>query len=176
MSRLRTAAILGTVLLAGLFLFLSWRNSVVVTAVSIQVRDGIKEHTDHTLLGIGAEHHLPDYRVKLRVNRRLLAMDLGTKLNTSATNWLEYPVQDIVPLRRIQEVIIIEDDKVENDTLERLQIAGTEATGTQFLCRLTTTRSFEAGMNWFFATPVGKAVAAGIVIGLVVLVGSLLRR
>lgn len=176
MHRIRIIAGIAIVLLAALFLVLSWNNALVVTAVSIRIKDGVKEHTDHTLLGIGAEHHPPDYRVKLHVSRRFLAMDLGTKMNTSATNWLVYPVNDVVPLRRVQELVIIEDDKLENDILDRIQGANLEMAGKDFQCRLTAERSFDAGMNWFFATPLGKAVAAGIVIGLALLIGSLLRR
>ena len=175
MNRIRLIAGLSAVLLAGLFLILSWSNSLVVTAVAIRVKDGVKEHTDHTVLGFGAEHHLPDYRVKLHVSRRFLAIDLGTKLNTSATNWLTYPVNDVVPIRRLQEVIIIEDDKVENDVLDRIQGSDLEMTGKDFQCRLTTARSFDAGMSWFFDTPVGKAVAVGIVLGVILLICGRLR-
>lgn len=176
MYRFRVIAGIGIILFAGLFLVLSWTNALVITSVSIRIKDGVKEHTDHTLLGIGVEHQLPDYRVKLHLSRRFLATDLGTKLNTSATNWLVYPINDIVPLRQFQELIIIEDDKLENDILDRIQGAGLEMTGKDFQCRLTATRSFDAGMNWFFNTPLGKAVAAGIVIGVALLIVSLFRR
>lgn len=176
MRRFRLIIIVVVVLLAALFLGLSWKNALVVKSVAFQVKADVREHTDHTLLGLGAAHHLPDYRVKLRVSRRFLDLDLGTKLNTSATNWLEYPVNDIVPLRRVQEVIIIEDDKMENDILERIQGASPEMEGSQFRYRLTATRSFDEGMNWFFATPVGKALAAGIIIGVALLILGLFRR
>ena len=176
MQRLRILAVVAVVVFAGLFFVLSWGNSLVVKSVAIRIKDGVKEHTDHKVFGFGAEHHLPDYRVKLHVSRRFLTIDLGTKLNASATNWLAYPVNDIVPIRRLQEVIIIEDDKVENDLLDRIQGSDPEMAGKDFQCRLTTERSFDAGLNWFFATPVGKAVAAGIVVGVVLLICGFLRR
>jgi hypothetical protein len=170
----RTRLIIGAALifLCAVFLVLSWHNSIALTSVSIHLKEGVKEHMDHTLLTLGAEHRLPDYKVQLRVSRKFLARDLGTKLNTSATNWLEYPVTDHVPFRQVQEVVIIEDDKVENDLLERMQVTGTEMQGAIFRYRLTTNRSFDVGMEWFFDTPVGKAVTAGIVIGIAYLIIS----
>ena len=124
MKRTRILILSAIVLLAGVFLFLSWQNSSALQAVSIRIKDGVKEHTDHTILGLGAEHRLPDYKVQLRISRKLMSIDLGTKLNVSATNWLEYPVNDLIPVRQLQEIIIVEDDKVENDLLERIQLTG----------------------------------------------------
>jgi hypothetical protein len=175
MKRIRLLLVLSVVLLAGLFLVLSWQNSLALTAVSIRIKDGMKEHTDHTVLGFGAEHHLPDYKVKLRVSRRLLAIDLGTRLNTSATNWVEYSVNELIPVRHVQELMVIEDDRAEDDVLDRVQGTGLEREGASFKSIFVARRSFEVGMNWFFGTPLGKAVSAGVVVGIVLLILSLFR-
>jgi len=166
------SAIGALVVLFGAF---SFRNSTIVTGVAIRLNEGAREHRDPTILGLGKEHQLPDYRVKLHVTKRFLKIDLGTKLNTSATNWLEYPVKDIVPLRHVQEVLIIEDDKMASDILERFQIVDQTAVGKSYHCRLTTTRSFEAGMQWFFDTPVGKAIFIGIIVFVVLILITLVR-
>lgn len=163
------------VALAALFVFLSFRNSTVVTSVAIRLKDGVQEHKDPAPLGVGKEHQLPDYRVKLHVTRRFLNIDLGVQLNTSATNWIEFLVKDAVPLQHLQEVLIIEDDKVVNDVLDRLHVNGDRAEGRSFQCRLNVERSFEAGMGWFFDTPIGKAVSAGIAIFVVLFLISLFR-
>jgi len=131
---------------------------------------------DHSLAGFGSAHRLPDYKVKLRVSRRLLAIDLGTRLDTSATNWLEFAVSDIVPLRHVQEVIIIEDDKVENDPLDRIQGNQLEQQGRAFQRRLTVDRSFEVGMKWFFSTPIGEAVTIALVVLILALTAQAFRR
>lgn len=176
MKNTRTFLIVGVAALAVLFAVLSFQNSTVVTAVAMRVKSGVREHRDLTLLGIGKEHQLPDYRVKLHVTRRFLNVDLGTHLNTSATNWLEFQVKDVVPLRHVQEVLISEDDKVVDNLLERLHMTGEAAEGKSFQCRLSVERSFEAGMTWFFSTPVGKAVSLAIAFLIVLLVVTLLRR
>lgn len=164
------------ILLAGLFIVLSWRNSLMLQSVSICIKEGVKENFEPPALGFNAPHQLPDYRVKLKLSGKFLAVDLGTKLDTSATNWLEYPVSDVVPVRRLQEVIVIEEDKLASDILERVQGSGPEMEGANFKYRLATARSFEVGLNWFFSTTLGKAIAIGIVIGLVLLIGQLFRR
>jgi hypothetical protein len=155
---------LAVVILAALFIVMSILNSDIVTEVSIRIREGGKEKLDFTLLGLGKQHALPDYKVKLNAKKRFLAIDLGTKLDTSAKDWITWPVHDVIPLRQLQEVIIIDDDKLANDLVDRIQITGPSSVGTAFECRVTTSKSFDAGMAWFFGTPVGKAVSTGIVL------------
>jgi hypothetical protein len=175
MKHARVLLAFGAITFAGLFVALSFKNSTVVKSVAIHLNDGVKEHRDPSLLGVGKEHQLPDYQVKLHVTRRFRNVDLGTRLNTSATNWIEFAVKDVVPLRHLQEVLIIEDDKVVNDVLDRVPVRNETTEGRLFQCRLATERSFEAGMNWFFDTPVGKAVSAGIALFVILLLISLFR-
>ena len=86
-----------------------------------------------------------------------------------------FAVNDLVPARHLQEVIIVEDDKVENDILDRILGSGLERDGASFQCRMETRRNFEVGMNWFFATPVGKAITAAFIIVLLALAARFLR-
>jgi hypothetical protein len=172
----RAALVLVTAILATIFLILSWQNSLAVRSVSIRIREGHREHMDHSLPGIGREHRLPDYKVKLRVSRRLLAIDLGTRLDTSATNWLDFAVSDVVPARHVQEVIIIEDDKVENDPLDRIQGNALEQEGQAFHRRLTVERRFEVGMKWLFSTPVGEVLTVALALVILVLIAQAFRH
>lgn len=111
-------------LLIAVFLYGSFANSTVVTAVRIKLKAGAAEPQDKTfaMLGsLGKDHVLPDYRVKLVVQGDFLKTDLGTKPDTSAANGLEFPVSEVVPLKKLQEVVILEADKVEDDVLDRVQ-------------------------------------------------------
>lgn len=72
--------------------------------------------------------------------------------------------------------MIIEEDKVESDMLDRIQISGESLEGTSFHARLAGERSFDAGMKWFFETPFGKAVSAGIAIGIILLIAGLFKK
>ena len=136
-------------------LFVAFQNSLIVTCISIKLLAGIKEHRDHSFGKIGKEHELPDYRVKLNVHRRLAHIDLGRRLNVSAAEWIAFPVSDRVYVRRLQEVIVIEDDKVENDILDRFPVSASEARGTKYECKITSARTWDAGLAWFVREPSG---------------------
>jgi hypothetical protein len=82
----RVMALVALVALIILFCALSFQNSLVVSAVAIKLREGVKETLDPAVFNLAREHQLPDYRVKLHVQRKLLNVDLGTRLDTSATN------------------------------------------------------------------------------------------
>lgn len=175
MHRVRLILLLLLVGFVAVFLVLSWKNAVAVESISIRVKEGQREHLDHSLLKLGADQKLPDYNVKLRVTRRLLALNLGTRLNTSATNWLEFAVNERIPARDLQEIIISEDDTVENDELDRIQVRGEVWEGTAFQAQVKTGRSFEIGMNWFFSTPIGKAMLVAFILVLLGLAASIFR-
>ena len=143
------------ILLLVLGLFVAFQNSLVVTGVSIKLIAGIKEHRDHSFGKIGKEHELPDYRVKLNLHRSLSNIDLGTRLNVSAAEWIDFPVSHRVYVRRLQEIIVIEDDKVENDILDRFPVSSNNARGTKYECKIASTRTWDAGLSWFVKEPSG---------------------
>lgn len=145
------------ILLLIIGLIVAYQNSLVVTGVSIKLIAGNKEHRDHSLGKLGKEHELPDYRVKLNVHRRLANYDLGTRLDSSAVEWIEFPVSDRVYARRLQEIIIMDDDKVENDVLDRFPISSTDANarGSKYECKITSARTWDAGLGWFVREPAG---------------------
>jgi hypothetical protein len=145
------------ILLLIIGLIVAYQNSLVVTKVSIKLIAGTKEHRDHSLGKLGKEHELPDYRVKLNVHRRLAHFDLGTRLDSSAADWIDFPVSDRVYARRLQEIIIMDDDKVENDVLDRFPISSTDAKprGSKYECKITSARTWDAGLGWFVREPAG---------------------
>lgn len=146
------------VLLLMIGLIVAFQNSLVVTGVSIKLIPGAKEHRDHSFGKIGKEHELPDYRVKLNVHRRLANFDLGRRLNVSAADWVEFPVSDRVYVRRLQEIIIYDDDKMENDILDRFPISSSNGRGTKYECKITSARTLDAGLAWFVKEPAGLAL------------------
>lgn len=145
------------ILLLIIGLIVAYQNSLVVTGVSIKLIPGTKEHRDHSFGKLGQKQELPDYRVKLNVHRRLSNIDLGTRLNVSAADWIDFPVSDRVYVRRLQEVIIIDDDKVENDILDRFPVSSSNAAarGTKYECKITSARTWDAGLRWFVREPAG---------------------
>jgi hypothetical protein len=143
------------VLLLVIGLMVAFQNSLVVTCVSIKLIAGINEHRDHSFGKLGKEHELPDYRVKLNIHRKLSNIDLGTRLDVSAAEWIDFPVSDRVYVRRLQEVIIIEDDMVKNDILDRFPVSSSNARGTKYECKVASARTWDAGLAWFMREPSG---------------------
>jgi hypothetical protein len=156
------------ILLVALFVAGGLANSNAITQVRVQLLPGKEESNDHHLLGIGDGDKLPDYTVRIRTNDRW--MQIGTQLNTSAADGLNFPLAESLPVRQALEIQLVEDDKLENDILEQLPINGTKLTGNRFAFEIATERSSRAGMEWFFDTPVGKAISIGITIAVVVVI------
>jgi hypothetical protein len=166
-------------LLIAVLLFGSFSNSEVVTAVRIKLKAGQTEPQDKTfaIIGLGKEHSLPDYRVKLAVQGAFLKIDLGTKTDTSAAGGLEFPVQEVVPVRKLQEIVILECDTVEDDELERFQPGTSRVlSGKVYDCEVVTARSLDAGLDWFFNTSLGRTIASVCVLALLLFLVMLFSR
>jgi hypothetical protein len=155
------------VLLVAVFALGCLTNADAITQVRMRLLDGKQEPSDHHLLGIGDEDRLPDYSLRIRAGNQW--NQVGTRLNTSAKQWLSFPLAEGIPVRRAFEVQVVEDDKLENDILEQLPISGTQFAGDMFEFDISTERSTKVGMEWFFDTPVGKAISVGITIAVICL-------
>jgi hypothetical protein len=147
-------------------------NAEAIKEVRVRLKPGAEEPGDHHLLGIGDRDKLPDYSLRIRTRNRWAAA--GTQLNTTAANWLVFPVKAALPLRHALELQLVEEDKLENDVLEQLPLTAMTITGKQFEFQIGTERSFESGMEWFFDTPIGKAISLGITIAVIAVILALL--
>jgi hypothetical protein len=143
-------------------------NATAITEVRMRLKPGAEEPGDHHLLGIGDQDKLPDYRLSIRTKDGW--EQVGTRMNTSAAGWMSFPIVNGLPARRALELQLVEDDKLENDVLEQLPMIGTAFSGKRFDFTIATKQSIESGMEWFFDTPVGKAISLGITIAVVVLI------
>jgi hypothetical protein len=135
-------------------------NADAINQIEVRLKPGVEEPGDHHLLGVGDADKLPDYSLSIRTKDGW--EPVGTRLNTSAAQGLTFPVTNGIPFRGIAELRLVEDDKFENDVLEQVPADGTKISGKQFDFALATERRFEAGMEWFFSTPPGKAISLGI--------------
>ena len=156
-------------ILAIVMLVLSATNGEALTAVSIKLRPGATEQLDRSIPFVTKPgEELPDYQLSYRKDRRWIL--LGTRLNQSAADWIEFRVIDAPSLREVQAFRVVDVDKAVDDLLEELPVAGTEYDGEIFEYRLQTTRSFRAGMDWFASTALGKAIFTGIAVAVFVIV------
>ena len=151
-------------LLAALFvvsLVLSLVNSSSLYSVGIKLKQGVEEHKDKTIpLVSDPEEKLPDYRVSYLSEDRWHT--IGTKVNTSAVNWIDFDISDVPNMTLVQAIRVVDEDALESDLLEEVQLADTQPEGGKFEYRIETKRSLKSGMAWFATTALGKAIFGAI--------------
>lgn len=113
------------------------------------------------MLGVGKSDEPADYQLKLR-SKKEGWIDLGTFANTPIGNGLTFTPSDSIPLRTIQEVRLLDHDKIESDVLDQGPLVKGAYRGVNYNIQTLSAFSLEAGFHWFFATPVGLAILFGI--------------
>jgi hypothetical protein len=152
--------------LAVCFLIGAALNRTGLTAVRVQLKPGVDEPGDHHLLGVGGKDKLPDYELEVRGGDRWVS--LGGRRNTSAKDGLEFSVKEPLPLRKVEELRLVEQDHMENDVLDRLPVNGEKLAGKAFDFEIKSAESWSVGAQWFWDSAIGKAILAGITIAVVI--------
>jgi len=95
-------------------------------------------------------------------------------MNTSAAGGLTYNIADDVPERHLQELILVEDDKFEDDIATRVQVTGPTMSANGYTFAVTSSYSLTVGLAWFFSTGIGKAIAIGFGVAVFVIILSMI--
>ncbi|MDQ8201056.1 hypothetical protein QEH56_23015 [Pelagicoccus enzymogenes] len=146
--------------------FLGWAvagillNSKQLDSVTVTLRPGATEHKDRTILIVGKNDEAADYQLKVRSQNAWI--DLGTYANRPIGDGLTFLPSDSYPTRTIQEVLLLDHDKLESDTLEQGPLEDGKYQGSNYEFSIQSSFSLQAGFHWFFATPVGIAILGGI--------------
>ncbi len=140
---------------------LSIVNSRAVHGISIQVLDAKSEVRDVALPGMGGKSALPDYRIEV-MRSSGSRIKLGTIIDSSASEPLHWEIQDPIRLRSIAALRLVEDDKLANDVLEEVQIAGDAFSSERYRYELTIARTASAALDYFFQTPIGLVILGAI--------------
>lgn len=136
-------------------------NSKELSSVSVSLLPNGVEHKDKTVLGMGRSDEAADYQLKLR-SKKEGWIDLGTFVNTPIGNGLSFTPSESIPMRTIQEVQLLDHDKLESDLLDQGPLVKGAYRGVNYTIQTNSAFSLEAGFHWFFATPVGLAILIGI--------------
>ena len=156
------ASVVACVLLAAL-------RSNGLTAVKVTALDGFPEPRDHQLPFIKQKEALPDYELFLILHSGR-QVHLGAKPDTSAARGLVWQISDPVSLADISAVRLREQDQLLSDALAEVHITGPTTTFAGYRFDFTSERSLSVGIQSFFATPIGLAIAAGFAISVVLLI------
>ncbi len=161
--------LLATLLL--LSVVLSMLNSASLSTVSIKLKDGIEEHQDKTIpLVSDPQEKLPDYTLSYLYDERW--QTIGTAVNTSAKDWIDFEISDVPNMTLVQAIRIVDKDTVENDLLEEIQLVDKTPNGKKFDYQIETKNSFKSGMAWFATTALGKAIFGAIALAIILVILS----
>ncbi len=149
-------------------LVLSAIQSVAFTEITITALDREAEPKDHQLPYVKQLDALPDYDLRL-ILRRGDSIQLGCKPNSSAADGLTWHLYTPVGVARVSTIRLEEQDKVISDTLAEVDSNGNSVTHNGYRFDFTTERSFLTGVESFFELPIGKAIATGFMIAVLIL-------
>jgi hypothetical protein len=138
-------------------------NRTAMTAIKVQLKPGAEEPGDHHLLGVGGKDKLPDYELRFRSGDDWHTV--GARRNQSAAAGLEFPMKEPWPLRKVEELRLVETDHMEDDVLEQLPAGEGRLAGKAFEFEIIQAESWSAGAQWVWDTAIGKAILLGITIG-----------
>lgn len=151
---------------------LSAFQSVALTDITVTALEPESEPKDHGIPFIKQLDALPDYELRLMLKRGG-TLRLGAKLNSSASEGLTWNLYHPVSVHRISTIRLQEQDKIISDALAEVEFADGSVTQNGYRFDFATERSFSTGLDAFFDLPIGKAIAAGFAIAILLLILSL---
>ena len=150
---------------------LSAFQSVAVTDITVTALDKDAEPRDHNLPFFKQHDALPDYELHLLL-RRGGSLRLGAKPNSSAAEGLTWHLYNPVSVNRISTIRLREQDKIISDAIAEVEFADDPIAQNGYRFEFKTVRSFSSGLEAFFELPIGKAIAAGFMIAILLLLLS----
>ncbi|MCC9602270.1 hypothetical protein LOC67_17080 [Stieleria sp. JC731] len=129
------------------------------------------EPRDHNLPFIKQHDALPDYELHLLLQSGE-TIRLGAKPNVSAAEGLTWHLYNPVGIHRISTIRLQEQDKIISDPIVEIAFSDRSVTQGGYRFDFATERSFSTGVAAFFELPIGKAIAAGFTIAILLLILS----
>lgn len=136
---------------------------IKVTALSVEA-----EPRDHRLPLFKQKEALPDYQV-LVILREGGRLNLGTKPDRSAVKGLDWNLGSPVSLTDIASIRLQDDDKLVSDVIAEVQVEGEEVVDGNYRFEFHTQRSIAVGIQSFFRTAIGQAIAAAFFVAVLLI-------
>lgn len=140
-----------------------------LTAVAVSAIDSESEPRDHNIPFVKQHDALPDYKIIVLLESGR-SINLGTRPNTSAVNGLTWRPAKPIAVSIISGVRLLDDDKLVSDVIAEVPLKTDKATSGNYRFKFTTAYSFSAGIDAFFQTGIGKAIATAFTIAILVLI------
>jgi hypothetical protein len=129
------------------------------------------EPRDHILPFVKKKEALPDYQlfVTLHDGQRI---NLGAKPDTSAIGGLAWTLNDPVSVTEVASVRLQDQDKALSDAIAEVQLTDVAVVDDNYRFEFHTERSLSVGLQSFFRTPIGKAIAAAFFVAVLLMLAS----
>ena len=151
-------------------LFIGWAavgvfmHSQSLDSVTVTLSEGGEEYHDKTLLGIGQADVLPDYWLRAKTTGGVV--NLGSYANRLVGEGLSFTPQQTLPAREIVGFELLDKDTFGSDVLEAFPYESDRLVGVDYTLEIDKGLSLESGFAWFFMTPIGLAILAGLILGI----------
>ena len=146
-------------------------RSIGLTHVTVTALDKSAEPRDHNLPFVKQKEALPDYTIAVNTTSRQ-RIDLGAKPNESAIAGLTWQLPDPISTCDVASIRLNDQDKILSDAIAEVQITDDSVTTGNYRFEFVTERSFSVGVQSFFKTPVGRAIAVAFTIAVLMMILS----
>ena len=151
--------------------FIAITRSEGLTQVIVTALDENREPRDHNIPFVFRKESLPDYEI-IVLKHNGTKQHLGAMRDKSAISGLTWNLNDPICTKEIATVRLQDQDKIFSDALVEVQFNGNTVNEDNYSFQFVTERSFTVGVNAFFSTPIGNAIAAGFCIAVLVIIIS----
>jgi len=152
---------------------LGFVRSHALVSVKLTALDPDQEPRDHDVPLFRKTEALPDYQL-LVIRREGGSVNLGTRPNTSAKDGLVWELTEPVSTVEIATLRLQDQDKLVSDVVAEVPLAGEPVEEGNYRFEFTTRRSFAAGVDSFFQTPVGMAIKGAFFLAVFICIVGLL--
>ncbi len=142
-----------------------------LTQVTVTALNEEAEPRDHALPLIKQKDALPDYEIVVMTQDGFKTR-LGAKLNTSAKDGLDWTLNDPISVAEITGVRLQDQDKVISDAIAEVQITDKSVVAGNYRFDFQTEHSAAVGVQSFFKTPIGIAIATAFLIAVILMLVS----
>lgn len=144
-------------------------RSVGLTHVTITALDKAAEPRDHNIPLLKQNDALPDYRVTVNTTSRS-RIGLGAKPNQSAVAGLTWELPEPISASDVASIRLDDQDKFLSDAIAEVQLTSNSITSGNYRFEFAMERSLSVGIQSFFKTPIGIAIAAAFTLAVLLII------
>ena len=138
-----------------------------LSQVTVTALEADAEPRDHGIPLIKQKDALPDYELRINLSSGE-SVKLGARPNTSAVKGLTWTLNEPVSVSDIVSVRLQEQDKLVSDVVAEVELTRDSVSVDNYRFDFTTAHSLSVGVQSFFRTPIGLAIAGAFFVAILI--------